>query len=231
MTTQSVTIDGKVHAYGGVMTHKTVTAGFSFKERIALLFGKPVIVVSEIYFKNEVRPLVATGVATVEPLIKPKPILKSYSMTEKKEDIPQTNGEVENLVEEVQPQVEEGINAGPGDDTAEEPAVAPALTPIDGAEALQEEAQAPPVEEPVAPTFDPEAVAEAPAPTPAPKEVPRADWKDDVRIEAKELKEKMVRLRTALDENKIPTSEVSILNEQYGAMNQYYIILNTRLSR
>jgi hypothetical protein len=55
-------------------------------------------------------------------------------------------------------------------------------------------------------------------------------WKDRVRIEAKELKEKMVALRTAINDHKVPLDQVPILNEQHAAMQAYYIILNRRLS-
>ena len=60
---------------------------------------------------------------------------------------------------------------------------------------------------------------------------PDSTWKDRVLEEAKELKIKMNALRAALDGNKVPATEVDILNKQHKAMHEYYVILNTRLSR
>lgn len=59
---------------------------------------------------------------------------------------------------------------------------------------------------------------------------PGDTWRDRLKSEAADLKEKMVKLRSAIDERKVPLDQVPILNEQYGAMMDYYIILNRRLS-
>ena len=55
-------------------------------------------------------------------------------------------------------------------------------------------------------------------------------WQDRVLAEAKELKIKMDALKAAVEGNRVPASEVDILNEQYVAMHAYYVILNRRLS-
>ena len=77
---------------------------------------------------------------------------------------------------------------------------------------------------------EPEVQAE-PEEVVAPIDPPKETWRDRVLSEAKDLKEKMTKLRTALDTAKVPASEIEILNEQYKAMHAYYIIINTRLSR
>lgn len=122
----------------------------------------------------------------------------------------------------------EGINEGSGDVPATEPADDLTTTETDEPEG---ETQG-----------DPETVVEEPAahpdPDPEPEEnvkpAPVAEdtsWRDRVVIEAKELKEKMVALRSAIDERKVPLDQVPILNEQYTAMHAYYLILNRRLSQ
>lgn len=57
------------------------------------------------------------------------------------------------------------------------------------------------------------------------------DWRVRVKEEAAELKIKMDALRSAVDGRKVPATEVEILNKQHAVMREYYIILNTRLSR
>ena len=49
--------------------------------------------------------------------------------------------------------------------------------------------------------------------------------------ETLDLRDKMAKLKDAVENNKVPASEVDILNEQYDAMHAYYIILNKRLGR
>jgi len=63
------------------------------------------------------------------------------------------------------------------------------------------------------------------------KPVVEVTWRDMVRAEASDLKQKMVALKKAIAENKVPLDEVSILNEQHKAMHAYYVVLNTRLSK
>jgi hypothetical protein len=55
-------------------------------------------------------------------------------------------------------------------------------------------------------------------------------WRDRVKSEAADLKEKITKLRTALDQNKVPHDQIAILSKQHGVMKELYIILNTRLS-
>ncbi len=56
-------------------------------------------------------------------------------------------------------------------------------------------------------------------------------YKDRLMTETLDLRDKMAKLKDAVENNKVPASEVDILNEQYDAMHAYYIILNKRLGR
>ena len=55
--------------------------------------------------------------------------------------------------------------------------------------------------------------------------------KDRLYREAIDIRDKMIKLKTDLETNAVPLSEVEILTEQYNVMHQYVVILNTRLSR
>jgi len=54
-------------------------------------------------------------------------------------------------------------------------------------------------------------------------------YMDRLIIERSDLNDKMVKLRGALDNKKVPEDQVEILIKQYDAMGQYLYILNTRL--
>lgn len=56
------------------------------------------------------------------------------------------------------------------------------------------------------------------------------NWRTSVVEEAKELKDRMVKLRNALDQNKVPADQKVLLTKQHAVMTELYIILNTRLS-
>jgi len=142
--------------------------------------------------------------------------------------------EVEAVEEKVETPIE-GTNEGSGD-------YDPELPTSPGPEVKQELAQEPdltPEEEPEAslPLEDNSPAALPPGALAPPvvehKEVlvNEETWKDRVLAEAKELRIKMDALRAALDGYKVPATEVDILNKQYKAMHEYYVILNTRLSR
>lgn len=57
------------------------------------------------------------------------------------------------------------------------------------------------------------------------------NYKTRLFKEATELRERMLKLKDALDNNRVPQSEVEILTKQYGIMREYALVLNDRLSR
>ena len=142
------------------------------------------------------------------------------------------------VVKEETPAEEPQVDNG----TVEETPVAPPVEELHNDEGTNEGSGevAPPVEEPT-PNQEPEASLPPEDNSPAAEETPVAPepvaetlkeetWKDRVLAEARELKIKMDALKAAVEGNKVPASEVGILNEQYQAMHAYYVILNRRLS-
>ena len=155
-----------------------------------------------------------TAPAKVETPVEETPILtKEYIIP----DDPSIGTQSEELnSDEVTKNIEEALNGaelpdGLNDDDAE--------PQIDAEPEVQEDV--PTMPEPVAPPVDYRKTAPQ----------PDTAWRDRVLEEAKELKIKMDALRAAVDGNKVPATEVDILNKQYKAMHEYYVILNTRLSR
>ena len=127
-----------------------------------------------------------------------------------------------------------GSKKGPAKKSAaKKPAVKKVEAPI------EETPVAPPVEEPQA-SIIPEEVKEDEGPDQEPEPqvaiikmgapVEADDWRGRLVVEARELKEKMTKLRTALDQNKVPHDQIAILSKQHSVMKELYIILNTRLS-
>ena len=171
-----------------------------------------------------------------------KPAAKAVVKEETPIEEPQVdNGTVKEEDIPVGPGNPEGTNEGSGEVPEEAPAVeetVPEETPAEEtpAEEVQEEetpeASLPPEDnspkeedvptmpEPVAPPVDYRKI----------EAKPESNWRDRVLTEARELKIKMDALKAALDGHKVPASEVVILNEQYTAMQAYYLILNKRLS-
>jgi hypothetical protein len=143
-----------------------------------------------------------------------------------------------------EPQVDADVPVGPGNDPAEP--VADAMPEdLNATETAEPEAEETAPEEPTAhPDPSPEPAENIKDPTPVPVEETTShsegpapvlagdqSWKDRVKEEAAELKIKMDNLRSALDNNRVPQTEVEILNRQWTVMREYYVILNTRLSR
>jgi len=120
------------------------------------------------------------------------------------------------------PAVEETPSENPQPEVEQELAQEPDPTPEEEPEASLPPEDESPKEEDI-PTM-PEPIAETKAP------LTEETWRDRVLDEAKELKIKMNALKAAVEGNKVPATEVGILNEQYDAMYAYYLILNRRLS-
>jgi len=83
------------------------------------------------------------------------------------------------------------------------------------------------------PETEPEPQVEVKEEAPVAKEpVAKEDnYKTRLYDEAVELRDRMVKLKTALETNAVPASEVEILTKQYGVMHQLAVILNERLGR
>jgi hypothetical protein len=130
-------------------------------------------------------------------------------------DIEETSVETLAEVSQAEPEVEAEpeLTQEPDPEPEEEPATMPEPEPEVGAEV-----------ETATPDPDPEPAENV-------KEAPVEDWKTRLYKEALDNKDKMVKLKAAIENKTVPESEIAILTEQYNAMHALAVILNTRLSR
>jgi len=127
----------------------------------------------------------------------------------------------------------EGTNEGSGDYDPELPTSPGPADELhqDTSEDTQEEVESETEVETVTPDPEPEP-EECPEPEDCVKEdAPVEDWKTRLYQEALDNKDKMVKLKSAIENKTVPTSEISILTEQYNAMHALAVIFNTRLGR
>jgi hypothetical protein len=105
-------------------------------------------------------------------------------------------------------------------------------TAMEGEVEAVEETEATPVET-ATPDPDPEPVENIKVPISKTeiKEAEEGTYKTRLFAEATQLRDNMIKLKTALETNKVPASEVEILTEQYNVMHKLAVILNTRLGR
>lgn len=273
MEPNKVTIDNKVYEYKDVIHHTTVSGKFNFAERLAILFGKDVIVRSKIYCKNKMVIIVASeAYATVEPLIKHK--LKTHIMSDENNNAEalEEKSTEDKVLKASEIPTEEGTNVGTGEvgpKSNQEPAMDAQPAPVNeeevrmlsyiGTKAIKAKPmtrgayneyrgwEMPANEDASEMVY---LVEYAPDPLSPPNHPDHAGYismspkhvfeeaykiaetyKDRLMIETLDLRDRMTKLKAALDGGKVPATEIPILNEQYQAMNNLYIILNKRLGR